>query len=239
MTRIFCFEDSRPPWRIQHRLESDIASVFRPVPGEHPPVFATAFKNGNTSFHLRLRLDDASGLAFRYSLHMESSGPGAESLNGWADFWTRDLRETPPAETRGSADAIRKTGEQWLAEDSRLTSTEAVQAEILDQMRKGACYATAHKEGGTTIRFSRGRFVSESYGESSSSETFATPAEFFAYLWRFHDWKTSQYDWPNRVPELDAWKLILRFLEPPRPAISLAAPVRTGLSWILDRLRGR
>lgn len=234
MNETFHFRDHRPPPEIQHRLESRLSSLFRPIAGEHPPVFSTAFRSGLTSYQLRLRLNSIADGDHSYTLQMESSGPGAESLSGWAKFWTGGLQEAPPREPApSSSDALRAAAASWLAADSHLDSVASVQAAILEAMRAGAVYSSAHKEGGTTIRWRRGtRFVAESYGESSYTQTFSTAEDFFAYLWESYDWRTSQYVWPERIPEIDAWKLILRFLEPERPR-------RSALDWIRDTLLGR
>jgi hypothetical protein len=107
---------------------------------------------------------------------------------------------------------------------AHLMEVQSIQQEILSRMREGASFSTAHKEGGTTISFSQGRFVRADYGESSRREEFRDPNRFLAFLRQFYDWETSRNTHPNKVADVVAWRLILRLLQPARsPSVTRAS----------------
>ena len=117
----------------------------------------------------------------------------------------------------------------------RLAGVPTLQREILDGLRRGRIFSTAHKEGGTTIRHHGGKFVRADYGESSRVEEFHDEAAFLAFLRRFFDWETSRGAYPGKPSEPEAWRLILRLLEEERGSAGKAAAV----SFVtrLNRLR--
>ena len=44
-------------------------------------------------------------------------------------------------------------------------------------------------------------------------------ASFLAYLRKFYDWQTSSHVYPEKVSELDAWKIILRLMDRGKPPV--------------------
>ncbi|MEI9863519.1 MAG: hypothetical protein WDN00_02985 [Limisphaerales bacterium] len=79
-------------------------------------------------------------------------------------------------------------------------------------MKQGASFATAHKEGGTNIRWLNGIFVRADYGESEDRKEFYSESDFLTALRKFYDWETSTNVYPDKVSDFEAWKLILRLL---------------------------
>ena len=228
VTRVLHFRDVRPPQEIQFQLERDVVVLFEPLRTEAPMEFAALVKDGTAVFRLRLSFTAALRWTNCYSLSVDG-----ECSGGWFDFWTRDFKPAaPPAPGEDSTDRYQALARAWLSAEAHLTSVGAVQQAILVALRKGATYSTAHKEGGTTIRHQRGRFVRTDYGDSTGSMTFSGEEEFLAFLRQFYDWQTSQRVWPSRVPELDAWKLMLRFLEP--GTLSRSGTLPKGIWWALS-----
>lgn len=80
----------------------------------------------------------------------------------------------------------------------------AIQHEILAALRAGAEFCTAHKEGGTTIRWLHGRFVREDYGEWNERAEYTDEATFLAFLRRFFEWESCGFQAVN-LPEADRW----------------------------------
>lgn len=78
------------------------------------------------------------------------------------------------------------------------------QQEILQALRSGAYFRTAHKEGGTTIFWQGGCFVREDYGDWSERHAYTEEAAFLAFLRRFFEWESRG---PQRkdLPEAERW----------------------------------
>jgi hypothetical protein len=103
----------------------------------------------------------------------------------------------------------------------------ATQRAIVAELRAGASFSTAHKEGGTTIRFDGRDYVREDFGESPTVTRHATDAELLAFLRRFFEHEVTREAGPG-VSEAQAWRLIRRRLERPRGRATAAAFGRLG-----------
>ena len=219
-TREVCFRDPRPPRAIRGALEREFMTPLHPrmaegvlecqgaasVNGATCPItlrFVVATP-GSNAYRLRLTISWAGLPAEHKAYHQRTAG-------SWFDLWTRDLKPGPPAEPE-SSDAYERLAADALAEDAETSSVEAVQRHVLQALRDGATFSTAHKEGGSVISWRGGRFVRQDYGESDARETFAEEVAFLAFLRRFYDWET-QRGIPGGAPtELDRWRLIARLL---------------------------
>ena len=136
-----------------------------------------------------------------------------QSSASWFKHWTREFKSSPPPDpAEGSVERYRLLAEETLAAEAHLPDVTAVQQAILTAMSKGATFSTAHKEGGTRISRQGARFVRADYGESDRVETFNGEADFLAFIRKFYDWETSKSVYPDKVPDFDAWRLILRLL---------------------------
>lgn len=120
----------------------------------------------------------------------------------------------PPRRRVKSANRFVKRPEEALSAEQHLDSIPRIQIAILDSMKQGASFCVCHKEGGTNIYWRNGGFVRSDYGEEPAQQTFANEQEFLDFLRRFYDWETSKHVYPNKVPEIEAWKLIYRLLRP-------------------------
>ncbi len=213
--------DARPPQDLQAELERATEAVF-PLDGSAtPPTCAASFEFVGLRYRLALAFGEAFADGNRYRLDIAvEPGPGwtdqaaaRRSADGWIALWSNGLRrETQPPAGQSLPARHQALTEAWLAEEARCADVALTQRRILDGLRAGACFTTAHKEGGTTIRFTGRVYFSADYGESNDTRRFADDAGFLAYLRQFYDFQTSRYVWPARVAEADAWRLILRQL---------------------------
>ncbi len=169
---------------------------------------------------LELRFDAALNASNCYTLAMSSSDSSAKA---WFELWTRDLRAAaPPDPGEASADRYRELADESLAAESALSDAAAIQRTILERMRDGDTYSTAHKEGGTIISWrgpllgflGTGHFLRSDYGESSTVQRFEDNAPFLVFLRQFFDWEARAHCYPDQPPDADAWRLILRLLRP-------------------------
>lgn len=218
------FRDRRAPHEIQFVLERELMTLFQPVPEEAQLTLAAATKIHGVP--LRVRIVFEAALAFTNCYRLQFAAAATElsptpptgprkALDGWVDLWTREFKPAPaPAPRDGSAERYRELADRALTAEAHLQSVPAVQQEILNSLRAGASFSTAHKEGGTNIRFDRGRFVRADYGESARVDEYRDEAAFLDFLRKFYDGETSRNIYPEKASEFTAWKLMLRLLVP-------------------------
>jgi hypothetical protein len=87
--------------------------------------------------------------------------------------WTAWLTPPPPHERVAWSTA-------WS-----LDSVEGVQQAVLEGLRRGACFRSSHKEGGSTLRWRLGQYVREDYGDEPGHQAWSDEAEFLAMLRRY------------------------------------------------------
>jgi hypothetical protein len=80
---------------------------------------------------------------------------------------------------------------------------------VVEALRAGKTYRSAHHEGGTILSFDGTYFVQEEYGEEPSLTKYATGEQMLAFLRRFFDWDACKESFPHRPPELEIWKYIV------------------------------
>ncbi|MBL8841996.1 MAG: hypothetical protein JNL90_10785 [Planctomycetes bacterium] len=230
--------DSRAPQEVQAQLERATAAAFvLAAPGEPAAELECAadFRMGTVRYRLALRFVDALPQGHYYRLHAQAvSDAAADELvalrphaERWIGFWTDGLTvAAEPPVGPGSATRRQILAEAWQASEAALADVGKVQQSILQAMRDGATFSTAHKEGGAVIRFDGRRYEHGEYGDHDRLRHFSGDAEFLSFLRRFFDYETSSHVWPARVPEAHAWRLILRRLEPPRGGAVMAHATR-------------
>ncbi len=86
----------------------------------------------------------------------------------------------------------------------------AVQNVILEAVRGGKRYTTAHHEAGSTIAFHKRRFVKSDWGEDPGERVFRDDDDFVAFLREYFDWDSRKETRPYKPPELDVWRFIER-----------------------------
>jgi hypothetical protein len=220
--REISFRDPRPPQEIQFQLERTLVTLFRVNYQGARLSFHGATKLAGCPYEFDLRFDAALSQTNCYSLSIgacwanfaaDYSDYFRRAFDSWFQFWTKPFEQAAqPDPAEWSAERYRSLAEQAMAAESHLIDVGCVQQAILSEMRRGRYFSDVHKEGGTTIRWLDSRFVRADYGESDATETFDDEASFLEFLRRFYFMETSKAVYPEKVPELDAWKLILRLL---------------------------
>lgn len=222
LSRVIHFRDQRPPQMLQFDLERQLMSLMRAELVDGRLTYSAEVKTMGATYAFRLVFEAVLLRGNAYSLSIEASWgelpesaqeASRKSAAAWMDFWTQAYLPARPVEPdNGQSSRYSKRCAAALAAEAHLDSVPAVQQAILDGLRQGASFATAHKEGGTRIRWTGRHFQRADYGESNQCETFPDDATFLAFLRRFYDWETSRNVYPDKVPDWVAWKLILRLL---------------------------
>jgi hypothetical protein len=221
------FLSAKRPHEIQDWLERNLSAVLSPVAGEARATFQTSYKWAGIQFQIRLVYEAAfpNEDAYTFYMHCDLSEAPKDlpayqrSADSWFSVWTREWKApTKQSNAKSSEDLYATRTAEWLRVHESLQDPVQLQAMILDGMRQGATFSTAHKEGGTVIRYIENRWVRSDYGESDAYEIFRTPESFLAFLRQFYDFETSRNNWPNKVPEATAWRLIYRHLRPDKSA---------------------
>lgn len=68
----------------------------------------------------------------------------------------------------------------------------------------------SHQEGGTKLSWTGDRLLRSNFGEAPDQKEFRVESEFLRFLRQFYDWQTSKSADPNKITELEAWRLILQ-----------------------------
>ena len=221
VTHILHFQDKRPPQEIQFALERDLMVLFTPTMENGILTISGKPKVNGSEFHITLHFDATVAGRNCYSLHVETSWNGQpvakhdyyrKSAHGWFDFWTRNFQGAIPPHDVGSTDRYQALCEAAMRAEAHLDTVPALQHDIVEWMKQGAYFRTSDKEGDTTISWSAGRFVRVRSGDDPGEEIFANESNFLTSLRQFYDWETSKHIYPNKVSELEAWKLIRRQL---------------------------
>ena len=221
-TWLLHFQDARPPQEIQFQLERALMTLMPPGIEEGKLVCRANPKINGAQYSFLLTYEAALPNTNCYSLRVQASWGHMPPMHhdyfrkttgSWFELWTRDFqRASPPAIEEGSAQRYREVCQTALDAEAELNSIDAIQQKIAAAMKQDASFFTAHKEGGTNIRWLNGRFVRSDYGESEERNEFASEAEFLKFLRQFYDWETSRNVYPNKVSDFEAWKRILRML---------------------------
>jgi hypothetical protein len=214
------FQDSRPPQEIQFKLEQRLMALMPPEMEEGKLVCRGKVKMTGAPYSLVLTYEAALPKTNCYSLRVEASWADSsekyyeyhqKTSGGWFEFWTRDfMRSSPPAPDAGSPKRYQDVCEAALKAEKHLDSVEAIQEAIIAAMKRGFGFSTSHKEGGTRIYWENGRFVRSDYGECNDLTEYKSEAEFLKFLWQFYEWQTRSNAYPDRYPDFEVWKLILR-----------------------------
>ena len=217
------FRDTRPPQEIQHQLERTLATLFQTGYEGSKLVFRGSAMVTGCPYTFELRYDAAMSSLNCYTLHIHGNWGKTKAdyhehfrkaSQSWYDFWTKPFKKAPtPGEGIGLEERYRAIAEQAIRSEAHLSDVASVQREIVAAMQSGAQFSTAHKEGGTYIRWRDGCFIRADYGESNDTETFRDDASFLAFLRKFYDGETSKNIYPDKAPDYDVWKLILRLMD--------------------------
>ena len=218
------FQDRRPPHEVRFFLERRLRTPFTTELENGRLCMRGTTKMVGVPYFLELRFEATMGEKNHYSLRVEASWaelPAThhdyyrKNFESWFGYWTSEFTPArPPAANEGSEARYRMLCEAALRAEAHLDSIPAIQEAIVAALKAGRSFSTSHKEGGTNLTWRGGRFVRSDYGYNPTETTYPSEPEFLEFLRRFYDWETSSSVYPEKVSELDAWRLILRFLRP-------------------------
>lgn len=216
------FRDHRPPHEVQFALERWLMTLFVPSMRNERLTLTTTAHVVGARYDFELRFEAALPNTNCYSLRVEASWANApathhdyyrKTVDSWFGLWTRDLQPAdPPAANAGPDARYQAIATAALNAEAHLDTVPALQANIIAAMKKGARFSTSHKEGGTNISWNGQHFVRSDYGDDPNTVVYASEPEFLEALRKFYDWETSKNVHPEKVPELVAWRLLLRLL---------------------------
>jgi hypothetical protein len=226
------FTDPRPPLDVKYDIEKRVGRILARDSSQahvllYRNVSPSVVSTGTTAIELRLDAAHDTTNLFAFSLdHSAPPDPRNETeysanLQRAFDRWTTGL-VMPSTREAASVERYLQVMQQTIARewdlanhpvsDEDLAAIRVIQDAILAAMRQGKSFFTAHKEGGTNIKFVGDRFVLQDYGESDDREEFKSEEIFLARLRQFYDWPSSRDRYPHKAPELDVWNFIQREL---------------------------
>lgn len=222
ITRSISFHDPRPPQEIRMDLERDLMVLLNAMVEDSRLVMPGTVKVDGATCAVVLRFEAAGVRTNWYSLVFEmawgelpsdSHAYHRHAADGWFDLWARNFTDT--GKTFPEKNCTKRYADQTaavLGAEAHLNSVEAVQQEIINGMRAGASFSTAHKEGGTVLSFRGDRFIRADFGESQERVEFADEPSFLTALRNLYQWETGRGFHPDQPSEYVRWKLMLRLL---------------------------
>jgi hypothetical protein len=195
----------------KHNIELRFEAVLPRAPYiRNPPTEPGAYRNlfllRVESAALKKRVSEAeflrdAGRTFEYwTLRLQCGSQRIEWQDASREFYAQQMRDSIERER----DLARRVEDP----DPIL----AIQKAVLAALREGKRFSTAHKEGGTILRFNGKVFERSNYGEDTTLTQFATDQEMIASIRAFYDWESRRDSYPHRPPELEVWKYIQRQL---------------------------
>lgn len=223
--RILHFQDQRPPHEVQFSLERTLMVVFAGAMEQGRLCWLALANVNGARYVFELRFEAALPRMNHYSLRVEGSWAEQptnshdyfrKTSDSWFSLWTRDLMPaTPSAPDDNAGEHYAKLAEAALRAEAHLDSVTAIQQAILAELKRGACFATSHKEGGTSISWRGDRFVRSDYGYEPAVKEFRNEADFLSMLKGFCHFEVTRNAGTGQLPELDLWRLIRRCLRKP------------------------
>ena len=221
-TFLLHFRDHRPPHEVQFALERDLMSLFTAsMQNDRLTLRAKAMVVG-ARYDFELRFEAALPNNHCYSLRVNTSWADAaathhdycrKTASSWFGFWTRDFQPADPPDTATGPDVrYQAICAASLNAEAHLDTVPALQQAVIAALKSGARFSTSHKEGGTNITWNGDRFVRDDYGDYPDHITYTSEAHFLEALRKFYDRETSKNVYPEKVSELEAWRLMLRLL---------------------------
>jgi hypothetical protein len=223
-----CFADRRPVLDVRYDMERRVKRFLPRDPDPSRLVFrcdtpADATRDPNT---IELRLEAVSEDHNVYALRFDFSGPKdprhtqtiIDNVARTFDRWMEGLTVAP--RTEGSreryaqvfADTIAAESLPPVVKEEDTAGVLRIKQAILQGLRQGKSFSTAHHEGGTIVKIVGSFFVFQDYGESEKFEQFTGEEDFFERLRELYHW-WSRRDWvPHTPPEIEEWRFIERQL---------------------------
>lgn len=220
--RVLHFSDPRPPHEIRFELERLLMTLFKPTMDHGCLTMRADARVAGAQYSVVLRFEAAFLRKNYYSMRVVTSWEQyaathhdyyRKAAGSWFSLWTRNFARTnPPRQGKSSAERYRQLCEAALSTEQHLDTVPAIQQAILEAMKRGATFATSHKEGGTNLYWRNGAFARTDYGDYPDQQQFSSDDEFLKFLRQFYDWETSKNAHPEKITDFEAWKLIFRLL---------------------------
>ena len=228
--RTALFESEAGPSATKFAIEKMTAQLlFRePIDAAHPRLrYSSTSSAGGFPLTLQLELRAASGTAHLYALTCTGSAPKrwenevefTRACDRRFTFWCAKLRLVPDANAWGPVmpvqmhELIAATQAQEDAEAARTPDPAPiayVQQHVLDGLKAGQVFITAHKEGGTRLYFDGTVYRRSDYGDGlNRDEVYADGPAMLKCLRRFYDWEAQRDVYPHQKDELQVWRYIL------------------------------
>lgn len=212
--------DKRPPEQMQEAMERELMVLFERSM-ENDMLTYRANGNVNGARHeFEFQFFAVSHGKYFYRFISDASWQHQAATHhdyfqkvsdSWFQSWTRNLQPISkvPAHNEPTA-AYQDACDQAQKFEFNLDTVEAIQQEVIARLKRGARFATSHKEGGTNITHRLGKFVRDDYGDYPDNVTYKDEADFLAKLRMFMHWEVARNFEAQKITEFEAWKLILR-----------------------------
>jgi hypothetical protein len=221
--RTLFFQDARPPNELRFELERRIMRLFTASLVDGRLLLSTRATIVGNAYDFALRFEAAWPSTNCYGFRMTTSWADAPATHhdyyrktsgSWFELFTRELTPIQPVEAIDFAtDRYRSLCDDVFHADNLPQTVESIQETIIAAMKAGRYFATSHKEGGSHLRYQYGIFTRTDHGDDPGHNVYPTTGSFLAALRQFCDPQVTRHT-AGKIEELDAWKLILRLLEP-------------------------
>lgn len=219
-TREVEFNDRRSPLDLQAVLEEAWMAPFAPVWVGHILVFKGELDLTGVHYQVEVAFLDVGPRGNHFRLRTMVSWEGAAALyhdyfrrtsEGWFALWTQRLKETRPrGKSQREAGSYAALCSEVLTAQEGLNSPVTLKQRIVDGLKQGGTFSTAHKEGGTRISWITDRYVRSDYGECPERSVYESDADLLAMLWRLLEPEVARQAGPAGHPEAATWRLIWR-----------------------------
>jgi hypothetical protein len=224
------FWHRRPPLDVKYQIEKTSGQLLgQAETAEGKLLFKGESNPPPLGSRLQLRLEAVYQERIEYSLHLDAylskvwyeEDEFIATADRAFEWWIRDLQTAPQPRTveqpsaERYAQLVRETLEQEAKDAAQVEDQDPIrtaQTAVLDALRHGKRFLSAHHEGGSVISFDGKIYVKENYGEEEGRTEIPTDEEMIRFLREYFAWQSRRDTYPHKPPELDVWKFIERQL---------------------------
>lgn len=216
--------EEKSPEQMQVALERELMVILDRQIEKHTLFYRAKANVNGCRYEFEVEFLGIEGGKYFYRLMSDASWAHLSSKNdeyfrkvsnSWITMWTRELnagRMKSAQAAKTVTPLYREACDHAMQFESNLDSVEAIQQEIVAKIKKGGCYTSSHKEGGSNIRWRGGKFVRDDYGDYPDHIDYKDEADFLAKLKMFLHWDVARHYEGQKISDLDAWRLMLRRL---------------------------
>lgn len=216
------FQDNRAIVEVLFVFESRLRIIFDAEMAEELLSFRRSFNLNGATYQVQLVYLGATDHSdiYRFSVSGQWTTTDADthqyflrSSASWLEYWGSGFELISlEAEVQNNANLYEQRASDFQQYMSKFAEVTKCHDYIVSEMKKGAKFATSHKEGGTIITYQFGGFSISDYGESNNHQRISDKQHFFDFLSRFYELETRQASSTKDDSELKSWQLITRFL---------------------------